>query len=110
MSKRHSVVVLIVLAATQFAIAQAAIPNADVQKRVDSILKQMTLDEKLEIVGGVNDFFTRPNPRLGIPSLKMSDGPMGVHSYGLTTAYPASVALAASWDRRSCASGGRIHG
>jgi beta-glucosidase len=98
MRKRHLVVALIILAAIQFAIAQAAIPNADVQKRVESILKQMTLDEKLEIIGGINDFFTRPNPRLGIPSLKMSDGPMGVHSYGLTTAYPASVALAASWD------------
>jgi beta-glucosidase len=98
MSKLRSVVALIILAAARFAIAQAAIPNADVQKRVESILKQMTLDEKLEIIGGINDFFTRPNPRLGIPSLKMSDGPMGVHSYGLTTAYPASVALAASWD------------
>jgi beta-glucosidase len=98
MSKLRSVVALIILAAARFAIAQAAIPNADIQKRVDSILKQMTLDEKLEIIGGVNDFFTRPNPRLAIPSLKMSDGPMGVHSYGLTTAYPASVALAASWD------------
>lgn len=29
----------------------------------------------------------------------MSDGPMGVHDYGLTTAYPAGIALAASWDR-----------
>ena len=28
----------------------------------------------------------------------MSDGPMGVHDYGLTTAYPAGIALAASWD------------
>ena len=28
----------------------------------------------------------------------MSDGPIGVHDYGLTTAYPAGIALAASWD------------
>ena len=54
----------------------------------------MTQDEKIEIIGGINDFFTRPNPRLGIPALKMSDGPMGVHDYGLTTAYPAGIALA----------------
>src|SRR5216683_94885 len=37
-------------------------------------------------------------PKLEIPALKMSDGPMGVHDYGLTTAYPAGIALAASWD------------
>src|SRR5260370_653549 len=58
----------------------------------------MTLNEKIEIIGGINDFFTRPLARLGIPALKMSDGPMGVHDYGLTTAYPADIALAASWD------------
>jgi beta-glucosidase len=28
----------------------------------------------------------------------MSDGPLGVHDYGPTTAYPAGIALAASWD------------
>src|SRR5580693_5945077 len=58
----------------------------------------MTLEEKVEIIGGINDLFTRPIARLGIPSLRMSDGPMGVHDYGLTTAYPAGIALAASWD------------
>jgi beta-glucosidase len=70
----------------------------DVEKRVDSILSKMTLAEKIEIIGGINDFYTRPIPRLGIPSLRMSDGPLGVHDYGLTTAYPAGIALAASWD------------
>jgi beta-glucosidase len=82
----------------QSAIAQATPSKADVEKRVDSILSKMTLEEKVEIVGGINDFYTRPIPRLGIPSLRMSDGPMGVHDYGLTTAYPAGIALAASWD------------
>jgi beta-glucosidase len=82
----------------QLGLAQAALSKADVEKRVDSVLGQMTLDEKIAMIGGVNDFYTRPIPRLGIPSLKMSDGPMGVHDYGLTTAYPAGIALAASWD------------
>src|SRR4030081_3036896 len=58
----------------------------------------MTEEEKIEIIGGISDFYTRPIPRLEIPSLRMSDGPMGVHVYGLTTAYPAGIALAASWD------------
>src|SRR6202161_2293998 len=98
MSNRGLLVALVLLSLGQLTIAQAPLPKADVEKRVDSILSQMTLDEKIEIIGGTNDFFTRPIARLGIPSLKMSDGPMGVHDYGLTTAYPAGIALAASWD------------
>ncbi len=82
----------------QFGMAQAASSKPDVEKRVDSLLGRMTIDEKAEMIGGINDFYTRPIPRLGIPSLKMSDGTMGVHDYGLTTAYPAGIALAASWD------------
>jgi beta-glucosidase len=78
--------------------AQTTPSKTDLEKRVDSLLGKMTLEEKIEIVGGINDFYTRPSPRLGIPSLRMSDGPMGVHDYGLTTAYPAGIALAASWD------------
>jgi beta-glucosidase len=95
---RQLVVALVVLSLAQCVAAQSAPTKIDVEKRVDSILGQMTLDEKIEILGGINDFFTRPIPRLRIPALKMSDGPMGVHDYGLTTAYPAGIALAASWD------------
>jgi beta-glucosidase len=78
--------------------AQTAAPKADVEGRVDALLSKMTLEEKIEILGGINDLDTRPISRLGIPSLRISDGPMGVHDYGLTTAYPAGIALAASWD------------
>lgn len=93
MNIRNFALVLILIFVTQSGIAQIQ-TNSEVESRVDSILSKMTLDEKLEIIGGINDFFTRSNPRLGIPSLKMSDGPMGVHDYGLTTAYPAGIALA----------------
>jgi beta-glucosidase len=73
-------------------------PSAQVEKRVDDLLSKMTLEEKITLIGGVNDFYTRPIARLGLPQLRMSDGPMGVHDYGETTAYPAGIALAASWD------------
>lgn len=98
MNIRSSAIALLILLTTQFAGAQDISSKSEVERRVDSILNKMTLEEKIEIIGGINDLFTRPNPRLGIPALKMSDGPMGVHDYGLTTAYPAGVALAASWD------------
>jgi beta-glucosidase len=71
---------------------------AQVEKHVDDLLNKMTLEEKITLIGGVNDFYIRALPRLGLPQLRMSDGPMGVHDYGETTAYPAGIALAASWD------------
>jgi len=72
--------------------------SSDVEARVDALVKQLTLEEKITLIGGINDFYTRPIPRLGIASLRMSDGPMGVHDYGLTTAYPAGLAVAATWN------------
>lgn len=76
----------------------APVAHADVEKRVDNILSQMTLDEKLTLIGGTDTFYTRAIPRLQLPALRMSDGPLGVHDFGLTTAYPAPIALAAGWD------------
>src|ERR1700756_3058042 len=97
MMKKHRTAVLLFLL-VRCCLAQSAPQKPDVESRVNSILGKMTAEEKIEMLGGVNDFYTHPIPRLGVPSLKMSDGPMGVHDYGLTTAYPAGIALAASWD------------
>src|SRR5882762_12008223 len=74
------------------------LPKAEIEKRVDALLAKMTLDEKLTLIGGTSDFCIQALPRLGLPALRMSDGPLGVHDYGPTTAYPAGIALAASWD------------
>jgi beta-glucosidase len=90
---------LLLLTNAQWGSAQSSSsPRTDVERRVDSLLSKMTLEEKIEMIGGVNTFYTHPFPQLGVPALKMSDGPMGVHDYGPTTAYPGGVALAASWD------------
>jgi beta-glucosidase len=74
--------------------AAAKPSQAEVEKRVAAILAKMTLEEKIKLIGGINDFYTQAIPRLGVPSLRMSDGPLGVHDYGETTAYAASIALA----------------
>lgn len=71
---------------------------ASVDERVDELLQRMSLDEKIDILGGTRDFYIRGNERLGIPELKMSDGPVGLRNDGPSTAYPAGIALAASWD------------
>ncbi len=87
-------IVSVVLAGTQTARPSAA----DVEKRVDSILSQMSIEEKIDYLGGINDYYLRAIPRLGLPELKTSDGPLGIRNYGASTAYPAGIALAATWD------------
>jgi beta-glucosidase len=72
--------------------------SSKIDDRAESILKKMTLEEKIDYIGGVNGFYVRAVPRLGLPAFKMSDGPIGVRNYGPSTAYAAGIALAASWD------------
>jgi beta-glucosidase len=68
--------------------------------RVDSILGQMSVEEKIDYIGGVG-FAVRALPRLGVPAFEMSDGPIGVRSNSRfpSTGYAAGIALAASWNR-----------
>jgi beta-glucosidase len=72
--------------------------TAPVETRVQDLLSKMTLEEKIDMLGGLEDFYIRPNERLGIPKIKMADGPLGVRNYGKATAFPAGIAFAASWD------------
>ena len=71
----------------------AALP---VEERVEDLLSRMTLEEKIDQLGGVG-FDTKENTRLGIPTLRMCDGPVGVR-WEQATAFPAAIGLAASWD------------
>src|SRR5207248_5633495 len=79
------------------AFAQAPAP-ANVEQRVNSILGQMTLEEKIDYIGGVDGFFVRDIPRLHLPRFKMADGPIGVRNFGPATAMAGGIALAATWD------------
>ncbi len=68
---------------------------------VEDLLDQLTLEEKVSLLSG-QDFWTLPAiERLGIPNLKMSDGPTGLRSTNSdpSTVFPVGVALAATWDR-----------
>jgi beta-glucosidase len=101
-------------------------------ERTDLVLKQMTLDEKLELLHG-NGMAGAANwqmplthlanggagyvvgvPRLGIPPIIMSDAAYGVRASGAngrySTALPSSVALASSWDTEAACSYGALIG
>lgn len=82
------------------------------QKEPEEILKELTLDEKIGIIHGAQLFQTAGVKRLGIPPLKMSDGPMGVrqefmpaswkaigYSDDYVTYLPCNSALASTWNR-----------
>jgi beta-glucosidase len=68
------------------------------EKRVEDLLGKMTLEEKIDFIGGTEGYYIRGYSRLGIPQLLMADGPVGVRGKSPSTAYPASICLAASWD------------
>jgi beta-glucosidase len=78
--------------------SQTPASNAGVESRAESLLRQMTLEEKIDLLGGVDGFFIRGLPRLGIPRLKMADGPIGVRNFGPATTMAGGIALAATWN------------
>ncbi|MCG6955202.1 MAG: glycoside hydrolase family 3 C-terminal domain-containing protein [Gemmatimonadetes bacterium] len=83
--------------------ARLAAQNVD--SRVESLIHAMTLEEKVSLLHGARDpdgegqaGYMPGIPRLGIPPLRLSDGPAGVRTRLPATALPAPVALAASFD------------
>ena len=63
------------------------------------MLAKLTLEQKIELIGGVDSMFTHAEPSADLPRFKMSDASVGVRTWGPTTAYAGGVALAATWDR-----------
>lgn len=84
--------------------------HASVDARVEALLGQMTLDEKIDYIGGHNEFYIRAIPRLGILELKMADGPLGVRNFGPAVSYPAGICLASTWNVELAKSFGRSLG
>jgi len=68
------------------------------EQSVNAMVKALSVQQKIELLGGADGMAIRSVPEIGLPSLRMSDGPMGVRSWGASTAYAAGINLAASWD------------
>ena len=90
--------ILSIVPAAAFAAPATASSGTDVDRRVESLLGQMTLEEKIDLLGGVNLFGVRGVPRLGVPSLTAADGPFGVRNFTRTTVIAGGPALAATWN------------
>jgi beta-glucosidase len=73
-------------------------PRAPLEARVADALSRLTLQEKIDLLSGdETGFNTKPVTRLGIPAIHMTDGPLGVRNDLPTTAFPAGIALAATF-------------
>lgn len=105
---------LVVVALVQFV---ASHDKDDARQRAVKLISQMTLDEKILMVHGSNGAsdpdandtnndnsyvgYTPAISRLGIPALKLNDGPSGFRDddhTGTTTCFPSALAVATTWD------------
>src|SRR5437763_15663399 len=80
---------------------------------VEALLRQMTVQEKVAMLAGTNMWYIVPVERLGIPSLKMTDGPNGARGAGgftqgvKATCFPAGISLASTWNTDLVERGGQ---
>ncbi len=95
--KKSLILALLVLGALSLK-AQAVI-GPEHQERAAALVQQMTLDEKISLIAGYQDgFHTAPVERLGIPEIRMADGPQGIRNNTKSTLFACGVAAAASWN------------
>jgi beta-glucosidase len=80
--------------------------RVNVNKKIENLIKQLSIEEKVCLLAG-NDFWhTSAIPRLGIPAIKVTDGPYGARTMVddkmdktyPATCFPTGVAMAATWD------------
>ncbi|MDF1549654.1 MAG: glycoside hydrolase family 3 C-terminal domain-containing protein [Bacteroidales bacterium] len=66
-------------------------------QQADSVLKLLNLEDCINLISGCEGMQSPGIPRLGIPPLKMTDGPYGPH-WGKAPGFPVGVCLSATWD------------
>ncbi|MFJ6484178.1 MULTISPECIES: glycoside hydrolase family 3 protein [unclassified Streptomyces] len=97
--------------------AAPAAAEATGAARIDALLQRLTLDEKTALLHGAPDpaplgqaGYVPGVPRLGIPALRLADGPAGVRVARPATALPAPVLLASAFDPALAREYGRVIG
>src|SRR5688500_4701241 len=79
--------------------------NADPEARIDALLGNLTIAEKVSLLAGSSMWLSAPVERLGSPAVEVSDGPNGARGGGIfaggsvtSACFPVVIALAASWN------------
>ena len=70
------------------------------EQRARELVSQMTLEEKIDYISGPKSFYIRAVPRLGIPEIRMADGPQGIRNNTQSTLYPCGILSASTWNRK----------
>ena len=87
------------LLAAVHASGQAPVPDSPaIEAKARAMLAKLTIEQKIELLGGQDGMYTHAAPSIDLPRFKMSDASVGVRTWGPTTAYAGGVALAATWD------------
>ncbi len=74
------------------------------QRPIDDLLDALTLEEQVALLAGASAWTTTPVPRVGVPAIKVTDGPNGARGAGglvggvPAACFPVGIALAATWD------------
>lgn len=93
-------------------------PEEMIEQKVSALLAAMTLEEKMDLCHGHtkgrgvegNGGYNPGVPRLGVPEIRMYDGPAGVTSLYDTTGLPVQEMLAAAWDPELAYQYGKVEG
>ncbi len=93
------------------------------EKKIEELVSELTLDEKIGMIHGDGLFRTKGVERLGIPAVTMSDGPMGVRNEfdnahwvavgnndDYVTYLTSNSAIAATWNREIAEAAGKVLG
>ncbi len=87
-------------------------PKIAVERRAEDLLRRLTTEEKLDLLSGDGLMSSHGVPRLGVPAIKMADGPVGIRTWAMpgsparpgepqtvhATAFPAGIAMGATWN------------
>jgi beta-glucosidase len=81
---------------------------------VDALLEALTLDEQIALLAGADFWHTVPIERLGIPAMRVTDGPVGARGTRFdgpaSIDLPCSTSLAATWNPDLVEEAGRLLG
>jgi beta-glucosidase len=74
--------------------------HAPLESRARDLAARLTLEEKVALMAGAESFAMEGVERLGVPRIRMTDGPTGVRSNvgEPATVFPVGAALAATWN------------